>query len=187
MTVVNDEEDFVVLWFPKDTKWKRPTTPPARSVQGSLAVRLASCLSLGDWVFEDAEWDVSTLVLMRSGDWHALWMSWLDDGTQWGWYVNLQEPFLRTAIGFETMDLVLDVCIELDLTWRWKDEDELATFVERGVFDAELAARVREEGLGVVHRAKRNEPPFNEPWPDWRPDSSWPSPELPEGWDEPCR
>jgi hypothetical protein len=86
------------------------------------------------------------------------------------------------------MDLALDVIIEVDGSgWSWKDEDELATFVERGVFDDELAARLREEGLRVVGRAERNEPPFDEPWPDWRPDPSWPRPELPEAWDERCR
>ncbi len=41
---------------------------------------------------------MNTLVLMREDDWHALWVSWLDDGAQWGWYVNLQQPYRRTAL-----------------------------------------------------------------------------------------
>ena len=142
---------------------------------------------LGDWVFADASWEVSTLVLMRERDWHAVWVSWLDSGEQWGWYVNLQRPFRRTKLGFETMDLALDVIVDLDRTWRWKDEDELEIFVERGVFDHELAERVRAEGLRVAERAERGEPPFSEPWADWRPDPSWSVPVLPRGWDEPCR
>ena len=44
----------------------------------------------------------------------------------WGWYVNLQLPFRRTELGFETMDLVLDLIVDPDGSWRWKeDEDEL--------------------------------------------------------------
>jgi len=124
---------------------------------------------------------------MRAGEWHALWTSWRPDGTHWGWYVNLQEPFRRTERGFATMDLALDVIIEVDRSWRWKDEDELEVFVERGVFDPGTAARIREEGLRIARRAERNEPPFNEAPPRWRPDPSWTLPELPEGWDEPCR
>jgi hypothetical protein len=182
MTVVQDTRDFVILWFPRGTIWKRPTVPPSRRVDGSRATRLASCLDLGDWVFEDAEWDVSTLWLMRAGDWHAQWVSWLEDGSHWGWYVNLQEPFRRTAKGFETMDLVLDVLIDPDRSWRWKDEDELETFVELGVFDQALADRARAEGLRVAGRAERNEPPFDEPWPDWRPNPGWTTPTLPEDW-----
>jgi hypothetical protein len=187
MTVVRDEGDFVALWFPKGTRWKAPTTPPTRGREATRGDRLATCAALGDWVFVDAVWEVSTLALMREGDWHALWISWLDDGQQWGWYVNLQQPYRRTELGFETMDLMLDVVVELDRSWWWKDEDELQTFVERGVFDHSLAQRVREEGLRVARRAERNEPPFNEPWHDWRPPSSWSIPKLPPHWSRRCR
>jgi Protein of unknown function (DUF402) len=185
--VVRDEGDFVALWFPKGTRWKAPTTPPTRPRERTRGERLATTIALGDWVFADAEWEVSTLMLLREGEWHALWISWLDDGEQWGWYVNLQRPFRRTPLGFETMDLMLDVTIELDRSWRWKDEDELEVFVERGVFDEALAGRLREEGLEVARRAERNEGPFAEDWSEWRPAASMPPPELPPGWDEPCR
>jgi hypothetical protein len=113
--------------------------------------------------------DVSTLSVLRAGDWHALWTPWQPDGTHWGWYVNLQQPFARTRLGFETMDLAFEV------------------FVERGVFDAETAARIREEALQLARRAERNEPPFDESPPRWPPHPTWKRPELPEGWDQPCR
>ena len=186
MTLVADDGDEVALWFPRGTRWKAPTTPPTRVREPTRGERLATCAVLRDWVFADAAWDVSTLVLMRAGEWHAVWISWLADGRQWGWYVNLEEPYRRTTLGFETMDLMLDVIIELDRSWRWKDEDELETFVERGVFDRALAERVREEALRVVQRAQHNEAPFDARWADWRPDPSWGLPELPRGWDEPC-
>jgi hypothetical protein len=187
MTVVQDEEDLVALWFPKGTRWKAPIPPPEWPREESRGARLATCLERREWVFTDSEWDVSTLVLMRPGDWHAVWVSWLDGNQHWGWYVNLQEPFRRTDKGYETMDLALDVIIELDRTWRWKDEDELALFVERGVIGEEVATRIRDEGLRVARRAERNEWPFDAPWPDWRPDRSWRAPQLPEGWSERCR
>lgn len=187
MIVAQDHEDVVALWFPKRTTWKRPIPPSTHPSQGDRGERLARCLALREWVFEDAEWDVSTLLLMRPDDWHAIWVSWLEDGTQWGWYVNLQEPFRRTRVGFATMDLVLDVLIANDRTWRWKDEEELDSFVAAGVFDEPLAQRLRAEGLRVVGSAERNEPPFSEPWPEWQPDPSWPMPELPEAWAVPCR
>lgn len=186
MTVVDDDGDLVVLWFPKGTTWKRPTAE-RQIANESRGMRLARCLSVGEWVFEDARWDVSTLVLVRSGEWHAIWVSWLDDGAQWGWYVNLQRPFRRTALGLETMDLMLDVLIENDRSWRWKDEDELETFVDTGVFDEALAEQLRAEGLRVARRAERNESPFDRPWASHRPDPSAPHPVLPDGWDVLCR
>lgn len=187
LTMVQDDGDFVALWFPKGTVWKRPITPPGNPKDADRGTRHARLLRGGDWVFEDATWDVSTLLLVGAHEWSAIWLSWLDDGTQWGWYVNLQEPLRRTVRGFETMDLALDVLIENDRTWRWKDDDELRTFVEMGVFDASLAERLREEGERVARRAQRNAPPFDGPWPEWKPDPSWSRPGLLEGWDELCR
>jgi hypothetical protein len=186
MVVARDEHDLVALWFPTGTIWKRPIPLPTHPPGSDRGELLGRCLALGEWDFADTEWEVSTLVLMRPGDWHAVWVSWLDDGSQWGWYVNLQKPFRRTSCGFATMDLALDVLIENDRTWRWKDEDELDTLVGMGVLDDDLAARLREEGLCVARKAERNEPPFSDPWPDWRPDPSWPAPALSYGWDETC-
>lgn len=184
MRVVQDQDDLVALWFPKGTVWKRPITPPGTTRHPDRGVRHANLLRQGDWVFEDAEWDVSTLVLSGVDDWSAIWVSWLDDGTQWGWYVNLQEPLRRTSRGFETMDLALDVLIENDRSWRWKDDDELSTFVDMGVLDDSVAEQLRSEGRRVARKAEQNEPPFDGSCSNWKPDPSWPRPELPGGWDQ---
>jgi hypothetical protein len=184
MTVVEDAGEAVVLWFPRGTRWRAPTNDPARAWHEDRGERLAACAASGEWSFRDGEWDVSTLWFMRERDWHAVWVSWLPDGTHWGWYVNLQTPYRRTALGFETMDLMLDVVIEPDRSWRWKDEDELEACVRAGAFDVALVERVRDEGLHVVLRVERGEPPFCEPWGEWRPDPCWPKPELPAGWNE---
>lgn len=187
MTVVSDEGDSASLWFPHGTRWMAPTTPETRPRESTRGERLATCLELGDWAFVEYAWDVSTLMFVREGDWHALWISWLETGEHLGWYVNLQRPVRRTRCGFETMDLALDLVFDPDRSWRWKDQDELELFVERGVFDAAMAERIRAEALDVVARAERDEPPFSEPWPEWRPDPTWSKPELPDGWDVLCR
>jgi uncharacterized protein DUF402 len=178
MRVVRDEGNFAAIWFPRGTAWKAPTTPPARSWEADRGLRLAECALRGDWVFRDAEWDVDTLVLLHEGDWHALWVSWLPTGEHWGWYVNLQLPFRRTALGFETMDLVLDLIVDPDGRWRWKDEDELDAWISRGVIDRDFAERIRAEGERVLA-----EEPWPTGWEEWRPDPGWRLPELPAGWD----
>jgi hypothetical protein len=186
MRLVRDEGDVAALWFPCGTEWKAPTTPPGRPREDDRGERLAQCALRGDWVFRDAVWDLDTLVLLRKDAWHALWVTWLPSGEHFGWYVNLQLPFRRTELGFETMDLVLDLIIDPGRSWRWKDEDELETWIARGACAPETADRIRAEGLEVAGRAERDEPPFCEPWPQWRPDPSWEQPELPYGWDERC-
>jgi hypothetical protein len=185
MTVVEDG-DTLALWFPRGTRWQAPTSPPTRPRAATRGERLALCAVRVDWVFTEATWDVDTLVLVRPGDWHAVWVSWLPDGTHWGWYVNLQEPFRRTPLGIQTMDLMLDVIVDPDGSWRWKDEDELDEFVAQGAFDSALAGHVRAEALRAVDRALRRDPPFDDSWLRWRPDPAWPHPRLPAHWNELC-
>src|SRR6266516_2211695 len=100
------------------------------------------------------------------------------------WYVNLQSPLARSAIGFDTTDHVLDVVVPLDgSSWAWKDEHELIEAVDRGLFSNDEAASFRRWGERAVERIIRKEPPFDRRWDTWAPDPSWPSPELPSGWD----
>jgi hypothetical protein len=138
-------------------------------------------LTLCDWALGDFLWDVSTLCLVREGDWHAVRVSWRDaegegdavpQWEHWGWYVNLQEPLRRTARGFQTMDLMLDLLVAPDRQWRRKDEDELEALVAHNLLDAAVAQQVRDEAQRVTGRIERNEPPFSDPWPAWRPEPS---------------
>ena len=139
-------------------------------------------LELCDWTHTDHEWDVSTLWILEPNDWFAVWVSWLPDGTHWGWYINFQEPLRRTARGVQSMDLMLDILVDPDRTWRWKDDDEFELMIERGIYDGQLSEMVRAEAERVIGRIERSESPFDEPWPAWTPSSDWKLPELPYDW-----
>jgi hypothetical protein len=93
-------------------------------------------------------------------------------------YVNLQEPLRPSPVGFDTRDQALDLVIDPDGSWRWKDEDHFAQAVERGRFTADEAAAIRAEGERVVAAW-----PFPTGWEGWMPDPRWPRPGLPDGWD----
>ena len=164
-------------------------TPSARTDPGDRTARVIDLLAKGDWVHVDHVWDVSSLWILKPGDMHAIWVSWLPSGEHFGWYVNLQYAFRRVSGGIEAMDLMLDVVVEPDLQWRWKDDDEFAQILALGLFDADLGASVQAEAETVIERLERLErlerraTPFDEPWPQWRPPSHWEPPRLPTGWD----
>ena len=182
--VVEDSADLLALWCPLGTIRKVPVAPGSIPAGMSRGEWLASALARLDWPLEDAAWDVSSLMLHREGDWHAVWLSFLESGEQWGWYVNFQKPYRRTARGIQTMDLALDIIAEPDRSsWRLKDEDEFALLIEHNVISSETAARVRQEAETVIGRIERDEPPFDSAWPRWTPDPAWGRPELPEGWE----
>jgi predicted RNA-binding protein associated with RNAse of E/G family len=99
-----------------------------------------------------------------------------------GWYVNLQEPVCRTALGFDFMDHALDIVITPDLSeWQWHDEDELEKAQERGLFSAQLVEQIWAEGEGVIANLESMVFPFGDHWETWCP-PDWPIPELPRGW-----
>jgi len=187
LTVVADEDDRLLLWMPYGTRRKIPVTPPHRPDPATLDERLLENLTRRDWIFGDQEWDVSCLWIVRPGDWFSIWVSWRPDGSHYGWYVNLQRPYRHTSIGIEAMDLMLDVVVEPDLSWRWKDAEQFDDLVARSVFDSETASTVRKAATSVIARVEARQPPFDEPWPSWRPDPSWRRPELVPGWDDPTR
>lgn len=125
------------------------------------------------------------LTLMRPGDPYSVWGMW-DEGSDElvAWYVNLQEPFTRTAIGFDTMDHIIDIVVSPDLsTWEWKDLNEGELVVELGLAPRELLDEVRRNGEAVAELVERGDAWWTD-WRDWAPDPSWPVPSLPEGWDE---
>ena len=90
---------------------------------------------------------------------------------------------VRTPIGFDYLDRLLDIEISPDLSrWKWKDEDELEEAVARGIVTSQEAHVIRAEGESVIAALDAGHPPFDEPWDRWRPDPRWPAPEFPEGW-----
>lgn len=186
LTVVEDTDEQLLAWIPQGTVRKAPVTPPRRVDPALRRDRHIENLDHGDWVYGDHVWDVSNLWVLRPGDWHAVWVSFDEAGRHIGWYVNFQQPYRRTSLGIEAMDLALDIVVEPDLSWGWKDDDEFEEILERRLFDTETGQRVREEAAAVVQRIEASVPPFCEPWTSWLPNPRWRRPELLPGWDDPA-
>ena len=64
--------------------------------------------------------------------------------------MNLEEPWRPSRVGFDTADHELDLWIDADGCWRWKDEEELSVLVKQGYVSAEQAAAFRAEGERII-------------------------------------
>ena len=172
--VLRDDEDGVVLYLAGRSlvAWPYVDGRPVR--EATLERRFSTRWTPGPHRWND-DW---TLFVFPAGRAHGLWLFFsATDGFQ-RWYVNLQEPFRRTPIGYDTRDHTLDVLVYPDGSHRWKDEDELEAAVAHGHHTAAEAAAFRAEGERVLA-----EWPFPTGWEAWRPDPSWPVPSLPDDWD----
>jgi uncharacterized protein DUF402 len=173
VTVVERGDDRVVLWLAPGTLTKAP--PGFRVSIPELAA--------GTWAHVDWEWYGGRLMIWDRGDSHSVYVVWDRDGELAGWYVNLEQPWRETSLGFDTTDHLLDVSVDPDRRWRWKDEDHLAEAVEIGLFTPEQAEEFRAEGERAVERIEAWSAPFDEGWDKWRPSPEWPLPPLNDGWD----
>lgn len=127
----------------------------------------------------DYTWDrTHVLRFMRAGDRHTIELFWDLAWSFLGWYVNLQAPLVITNNRFDTTDWALDVWVEPDGAWSWKDEDDFAHAQELGVLDGPAADDVRADGERVV--ASR---PWPTGWEHWRPPEAWQPLPLPVDWD----
>jgi len=117
----------------------------------------------------DTTWEQThVLRFERAGASHSVEIYWDTDWTHTSWYVNLQAPVAVHGALIDTTDWALDLTVQPDGTWAWKDEDELAEAIELGIFDEAAASRVREEGERVLAAA-----PWPTGWEDWRPPAAW--------------
>jgi hypothetical protein len=180
--VVEDRPDLIALWCPEGTPVKGPVAPWRSIARSAGPAYFVSMLTHQDWIFDDFVWPTSNLMLLRPGDWHAVWVSWSRTGDNMGWYINFQQPFRRTKRGIQTMDLMLDLIVDQDRSWKWKDEDEFKALVGPGIIGEVEARHVRDEANAVLDRLERNDHPFCDPWHNWRPDPSWTMPVLPDDW-----
>lgn len=116
---------------------------------------------------------------------YSVWLFWKPDYREIEkWYVNLETPQHRTAIGFDYLDQLLDVVVRPDrLSWEWKDEDEVQEAIELELMTAADAAVLRRAGMEAVSVLQSEQPPFRSSWADWRPGPWWTVPVLREGWD----
>ncbi len=80
------------------------------------------------------------------------------------------------------MDQLLDVVIEPDLSWRWKDEDELIEAVAFGLLSTCQGEAICAEGERAIERLEARKPPFCDGWEEWQPEPGWKLPTLPADW-----
>jgi hypothetical protein len=176
--VVQDVADLVALWLPLGT----PTIKPELINREPGAPRHWTG---GNWELTNGRWSsAELLILVRQGERRATWVRWSASREFQGWAVNLQSRLFRTRLGFDTLDHQLDIVVDPDRRWHFKDDDELTLAVELGRMSMEQADAVRREAAHAVKQIENNHSPFCDGWERWSPDPAWTVPQLISNWDD---
>ncbi|MCY3638766.1 MAG: DUF402 domain-containing protein [Chloroflexi bacterium] len=177
-TIVEDSPRRLVMYMGAGVRWMRPVRGDGSAIHGREP----------HWSLGDAVWPIEALRIVTPGRHHSVLLLWTAGfGEFIRWYVNLEDPLTRSAIGFDYLDQLLDIEIAPDLwAWNWKDADELEDAVGNGLLTPRKADFIRAEGNRVLRSLDDRAPPFDEKWHLWRPDPQWDIPCLPDGWDDPA-
>jgi predicted RNA-binding protein associated with RNAse of E/G family len=147
----------------------------------SARAGVCAALARGQWETVETTWHTNrALWVWPRGASYMIGLFWEDATDRFdGWYLNLQTPLRRSALGFDLWDQLLDVVVRPDRTWFWKDEDEFAEAIRLGVIGPDEGEAVRAQGVRLTRELDALLPTG---WENWRPEPGWPALTLPEGW-----
>ncbi len=100
------------------------------------------------------------------------------------YYINFQLPFRRSPCGYDTLDLDLDIVVDPQYRWEWKDMDEYQAGIREGGILDEWVQGIERSKPEVFDRINRRSYPMDGSWLGWQPDPAWLPPKLPENWQE---
>lgn len=121
----------------------------------------------------------TSLTFIRAGAWASVAATWHADGRFVHWYVNFQLPMVRDLDGYETLDLVLDIVVERDGSWTWKDRGPFEAAIQRKIFHVAVADAVENDARRIQDEIAARSGPFDPPWSGWTAPVDWTAPVLP--------
>ena len=186
--VAADDDRGLRLWNPVGAPWGRILAADGRTHHDATIDQLGEDAALVSQRWQERH----VLFWLPDGGAYSVWWFWhAASGRFESWKGDLQDPAVRWddghVAGVDTADHALDVMVDPDGTWRWKDEAEFAGKTGHPLYwNAPEAQAIRAEGRSLAALADAGAFPFDRTWCDFRPDPSWTLPDtLPEGWDRP--
>jgi len=180
--VVKDTADELVLTLIPGTECAAEET----YLQGKQHARRWWDFKNNDWVLEKYKWHTNRLLLILEPEkYYSTILFWDHKSNEFlCYYINFQLPFRRSSLGIDTLDLDLDIIINPDFSFEWKDVDDYQKAIAHGLIFPDWVQEIDSAKPEIFERLEKRQYPFDGSWLDWKPDPSWEPPKLPENWDK---
>jgi len=123
------------------------------------------------------------LIFLEPEKYFACCIFWNHTSNQFGcYYINFQLPIHRSRCGFDTLDLDLDIVIDAQYNWKWKDLEEYNAGIKEGGILAEWVEGIESSKNDVFDRIDKRSYPLDGSWLEWQPPKDWIPPKLPKEW-----
>lgn len=172
--VIDDEPSGRLLWIaPQSPMWRhrdrdgrhlRDVPVTDDSIHGELVTDI---------------WVNASLIWQPRSAHHAIWQRFDVAGRFQNWYVNLEER--RHQFGqINVIDHELDILVNSDRDWRWKDEESFTAKIgDPAYWTREEAERIRAEAAMVIGQIESGTGIFDGRLCRFVPDPAWVPPDLP--------
>lgn len=125
------------------------------------------------------------LYFYKPDSWARINLGWdPSDAHFMGWYINFELPARRTPEGLVSKDLLLDIYVNPDHSWEWKDKHEFTVAIDRQILDPELGEIFEMEAERVLAQISAGEGAFDPRWQAFRACPDWTTPVLPPHYSE---
>ena len=180
--VVKDSADELVLTLLPRTECIAEESYPNGKKQGKRW-----------WDFKNTDWNLAKyawhtnrlLILLEKEKYYSAMFFWNNDTSKFlYYYINFQLPYKRNYGGIDTLDLDLDIVINPDFSFEWKDEEDYQTAIDHGLIIPEWVQGIDSAKPEIFDRIEKRQYPFDGSWLEWEPDPNWEPPKLPENWDK---
>jgi len=145
------------------------------------------------WDFKDKPFELERytwhtnrlLLLIEPQNYYSTIYFWRDESDEFlCYYINFQLPCRRSSVGFDTLDLELDMVINPDFSWEIKDHDDYQKGLEQGTILHEWTTSIETSKNEVLEKIALKQYPLDNSWLHWQPEQSWVAPKLPIDWDK---
>ncbi len=175
--VVLDSEELVVLYRPEGTAFEswgfreQRLVPLGRTKMDMLRLMFPG-KDYAVELFFDTERGLPAYQVFRG------------EGRFRGWKVNIEAPYERFDLGFDTTDHFLDIIVRPDRSYAWKDQEVMASWLARGTSSHDEVERFYAAGRELEPLIEAQLSPFDDEWTNWRPSQVTANPSVPKGWQE---
>ena len=139
-----------------------------------------------DWKLENYAWRTNRLLILLEPDtYYSTMYFWRADSNDFLlYYINFQLPFQRSDGGIDTLDLDLDLVINPDFSFEWKDEADYQKAIDNEVIIPEWTQEIEIAKKEIFNKLQKRQYPYDGSWLNWIPDPNWLPPKLPKNWDK---
>ncbi|SEE86172.1 Protein of unknown function [Arthrobacter alpinus] len=176
VTVVADDDRHLAVWLAPGTRMLYQVIADGsdiRSLEGGKRFIAPRAQAVRKWSGS------GILAVFQPETMYSVWFFETQSGLRDSYYVNIEEPFTRTEQGIVSSDLVLDVVVKADHSFKYKDEDELEFAHQAGVLSSSRVMEIQRAAADAIVTVNSWGFPFNAGFEAFQPDRTWPVPALP--------